>query len=302
MNISNENLNNNNSVTKNKIIKGIIFIILSALSFAIMNVLVRLSGDLPSMQKSFFRNFVSAIFASIILFRSKDKFKLRKKTLKYHLMRSIFGTVGIICNFYAIDHMLLADATMLNKLAPFFTIIFSYFVLKEKVNIIQSVAVIIAFAGALFIIKPMGVSFSIDSVVGILGGMGAGSAYTFVRLLSLKGERSGMIVFFFSVFSCLVTLPFLIFDFHPMELWQILTLLGAGLAASGGQFTLTAACSYAPAKDITVFNYTQIIFAALMGLVLFGEKPDIFSIIGYIVIIIVSVFMFLYNKKRVKDK
>lgn len=300
MDNSDNNLNSNKTDVHNKVIKGIIFIILSSFCFAIMNLLVRLSGDLPAMQKSFFRNFISAIFAAIILFRSKDKFKIQKKTLKYLVLRSVFGTIGIVCNFYAIDHLLLADATMLNKLAPFFTIIFSYFILKEKINITQSVAVVIAFIGALFIIKPMGVNFSLGSIVGMIGGMGAGSAYAFVRLLSIRGERSGMIVFFFSVFSCLVTVPFLIFDFHPMELWQVLTLLGAGLAASGGQFTLTAACSYAPAKEISVFNYSQIIFAALMGLVIFGEKPDIYSIIGYIIVVLVSVFMFLYNKKQAK--
>lgn len=262
-----------------------------------MNTFVRMAGDLPSIQKSFFRNFVAVIFAAIMLMRTEEKFRFDKKNLPYLLVRAFFGTVGILGNFYAIDHLVLADASMLNKMSPFFAIIFSYFILKEKVSLVQAAAVIIAFAGALFIIKPTGVSFNIASIVGILGGMGAGIAYTMVRVLSKRGERGAFIVFFFSAFSCIVTLPFLIFDFHSMQWWQILSLLGAGLAATGGQFSITAAYSFAPAKEISVFDYTQIIFAALLGFVLFAEIPDVYSVLGYIIITLVSVAMFFVNKR-----
>lgn len=276
--------------------KGIIYIILSAFCFACMNAFVRMAGDLPSIQKSFFRNFVAVIFAAVMLMRTEEKFSFDKKNLPYLLMRAFFGTLGILCNYYAIDHLVLADASMLNKLSPFFAIIFSYFVLKERVSIVQALAVVLAFIGALFIIKPTGGAFNAAGLVGAMGGMGAGIAYTMVRLLSKRGERGAFIVFFFSAFSCLVTLPFLIFDFHPMEWWQLLCLLGAGLAATGGQFSITAAYSYAPAKEISVFDYTQIIFAALLGFVFFAEFPDAYSVIGYAVIIGVSVWMFFINK------
>ena len=76
-------------------------------------------------------------------------------------------------------------------------------------------------------------------------------------------------------------------DFRPRAWWQLLSLLGAGLAATGGQFAITAAYSYAPAKEISVFDYTQIIFVAVLGLIFFSELPDIFSIIGYLILILV---------------
>lgn len=276
--------------------KGIIFIILSAFCFAFMNMFVRMSGDLPSIQKSFFRNFIALIFALIMLLRTDEKFSFKKENTLYLLLRAGFGTVGILGNFYAIDHLLLADASMLNKLSPFFAIIFSMIILKERINIWQSLAVVVAFVGALFIIKPTGLDFNIASLVGVLGGMGAGIAYTMVRLLSQRGERAAFIIFFFSAFSCLVTLPFLIFDFHPMTIPQVLCLLGAGLAATGGQFSITAAYSYAPAREISVFDYTQIVFAALLGFFFFAEVPDVYSIIGYLIIILVSIMMFFHEK------
>ena len=156
-------------MSSNKV-KGIMCIISSAFCFALMNMFVRMAGDLPSIQKSFFRNFIALIIAFIVLIRTDEKFKFNKKNLPELLLRSIFGTMGILCNFYAIDHLVLSDASMLNKLSPFFAVICSYFVLKEKVKPFQALAVIVAFIGALFIIKPQSISASLPSFVGMLGG------------------------------------------------------------------------------------------------------------------------------------
>ena len=134
--------------------KGICFIILSAFSFALMGACVRLAGDVPSIQKSFFRNLVAFFVALIMIVRSGDGFEIKKGNLGYMVLRATFGTMGILCNFYAVDHLLVSDASMLNKLSPFFVIIFSSLFLKEKANTIQKVTVVIAFIGSLFVIKP----------------------------------------------------------------------------------------------------------------------------------------------------
>lgn len=277
--------------------KGTVFIICSALCFALMNMFVRLSGDLPSIEKSFFRNAVAAVIAFVTIVKDGGGFKWKKGSLGGLLLRSIFGTIGILCNFYAVDHLVLADASMLNKLSPFFAIIFSFIILRERVSLFQGVMVLAAFLGSLFIIKPTSVSFNAASIVGFIGGMGAGIAYTMVRKLTEGGERKSYIVFFFSMFSCLVTLPYLIFEFHPMTLNQFIILMLAGISAAGGQFSITAAYSYAPAREISVFDYTQIIFSALLGLFIFDQIPDALSFIGYVIICGVSVIMFLKNRK-----
>lgn len=285
----------------NKKYKGILYIILSALSFAFMNVFVRLAGELPSIQKSFFRNLVALIFAAVVLQRSGIGFTYKKGNLKPLLLRATFGTLGILCNFYAIDHLVLADASMLNKMSPFFAIIFSYLLLKEKVDWVQASSVAFAFVGSLFIIKPSFQNVAlIPALAGFMGGMAAGIAYTFVRILGQRGEKGPFIVFFFSSFSCLATLPFLIFNFHPMTSTQVMYLLMAGLAATGGQFAITAAYCYAPAKEISIYDYSQIIFSALLGLILFGQIPDRYSLLGYFIICSMALFMFLYNTGKIK--
>lgn len=280
--------------------KGILCILMSAFCFALMNTFVRLSGDLPSIQKSFFRNFIAAIFAFLIIMKHHIPLRWGKGNLKFLLIRSICGTIGILCNFYAVDHLVLSDASMLNKMSPFFAIVFSYFFLKEKCTPIQVGGVILAFIGSLFIIKPTFSNMALfPSLLGFLGGMSAGAAYTAVRHLGQRGEKGPFIVFFFSAFSCLVTLPYLIFQYHPMELWQLGMLLLAGLAASGGQFSITAAYCYAPSKEISVYDYSQVIFSAILGFFLFDQIPDTSSIIGYILICATAIAMFLYNNRRV---
>lgn len=272
---------------------------MSAFCFALMSFFVRMAGDLPPIQKSFFRNFVAAIFAGIILMKNGVPFHCKKENLGYMLGRSICGTIGILCNFYAVDHLVLADASMLNKMSPFFAVIFSYFLLKEKITVPQGLFVIGAFVGSLFVIKP---TFSnmdlLPSLIGLCGGIGAGAAYTMVRKLGERGEKGPFIVFFFSTFSCVVTLPWLLFDYHPMSLAQIGILLFAGLSAAGGQFSITAAYCYAPAREISVYDYSQIIFSAGLGFFFFEQIPDLLSWIGYAVICLMAVAMFLYNNRR----
>jgi len=282
---------------------GILFIICSAFCFSCMNLFVRLSGDLPSIQKSFFRNFIAMIFALAIILKNKVPFTVTKKSIGSLLVRSIMGTLGILCNFYAVDHLAIADASMLNKLSPFFVVIFSYLILKEKVTFYQTACITVAFLGSLFVIKPTASIFQHPaSLIGMLGGLGAGVAYTFVRVASQRGVKGPVIVAFFSGFSCLVTLIPLILDYHPMTASQILFLLLAGLAAAGGQFSITAAYSYAPAREISVYDYTQIIFSTLLGLLFLQELPDVYSFIGYAIIIGASVVMFLLNNRKEKQE
>lgn len=279
--------------------KGIVFIVCSAFCFALMNLFVRLSGDLPSIQKSFFRNLVAFFFALILMKRDHVGFSGKKENLWQLILRSTFGTIGILCNFYAVDHLVLADASMLNKMSPFFAILFSFLILKEKVKPAQAVIVAGAFAGSLFIIKPSPLNMDlVPALIGLLGGMSAGAAYTFVRSLGIRGEKGPFIVCFFSGFSCLVTLPYLLVRFHGMTWAQLGFLLLAGLAAAGGQFAITAAYCHAPAREISVYDYSQIIFSAVLGFVIFGQVPDRFSVLGYVMICAMAVVMFLYNNRR----
>lgn len=283
--------------TRHKQAIGISLVIADSFFFSLMTLFVRLSGDIPTMQKCFFRNAFAAVIAIIALARTDEKFHIKKGSLPGLFARSISGGLGMILNFYAIDRIGLADANILNKMSPFFAIIASIFILKEIPKKADWIAVIIAFVGAVFIIKPSANITSLYALAGLLGGLGAGIAYTFVRKLGQQGERGPVIVAFFSIFTCCLCLPSMIADFHPMSALQWLFLILAGLAAAGGQFTVTAAYKYAPAKNISVFDYSQVIFASIWGALVFDELPDYLSVIGYVIVISCAVGRWLYLMK-----
>ncbi len=276
--------------------KGILFILLAGAGFALMGLFVNLAGNVPTMQKAFFRNIVPVFIAGVGLKRAGEAIQVNKGDLIFLMLRASFGTAGIICNFYALDHMKLSDANMLNKLSPFFVIIFSFIILKEKISIFQGIAVFGAFVGAMFIIKPTGDVTMFPALIGALGGVGAGAAYTMVRILGKRRVNGKLIVFFFSAFSCLICLPFLIVQFTPMSLYQTLILILSGIAAAVGQLAITKAYFYAPAKEISIYDYNQIIISTVLGFIFLNQLPDIYSFLGYIIIFGMGIWMYFYNR------
>lgn len=281
--------------------KGTLYIIIAAVSFALMFVMVACAGDLPTLQKVFFRNIVAFIVAIGIIFKgSKEKIIINKKMFLDLTLRSVFGLTSVICNFYAVDHLFLSDANMLMNTNPFFAILFSYIFLKEKIKPYQVIAILIAFVGCLFIIKP---SFNLTdygaSLIGLFGGMFSGLAYAWLRKLSVYKIPGKYVVAFFSGFSIIVMFPFMMISFVPMTSNQLVILMLAGVFATFGQFFVTNAYYYAPAKEISGYMYTQVIFTALFGYFLFNQMPDIFSIIGYLTIISTGMFMFVKSKREI---
>ncbi|XVL10630.1 DMT family transporter [Staphylococcus xylosus] len=272
-------------------VKGIIAILISAVGFSFMSVFFRLVGDLPVYQKSLARNLVAMFIPMYFIFKYKQPLFGKLSSQPLLISRSTLGLIGVLLNIYAIDHMILSDADTLMKLNPFWTILLSLIFLNEKVRNYQFIAMIVAIAGMLFVVKPEFSSSMFPAIAGLLSGIFAASAYTCVRALSTR-EAPYTIVFYFSFFSIIVLIPFTIFTFEPMTMTQVWYLIGVGLSAAAGQIGITLAYSYAPAKDISIFTYASIIFTALFGFILFGESPDFYAVLGYMIIIASSYYMF----------
>ncbi len=281
---------------------GIIYIIISAFCFALMNLFIRLTGDVPTMQKCFFRNFFAMLIAIFSLWRTKTPFRIGKGNTKYLFARSLAGGLGMICNFYAVDNLSISDAAILNKLSPFFAIIFSIWILNEVANRYEWLAVICAFIGTLFVVKPSLSPDTIPAVAGVLGGLGAGIAYAYVRKLGIRGENSMIVVAFFSGFTTLLLTPNLMLNYAPMSSYQWMMLILTGLAAAGGQIFITKAYANAPAKEISVYDYSIVLFTAALGFLFLDQIPDILSVIGYIIIIGTAIAKWYYSMHRDRTK
>ncbi|HDL3853368.1 TPA: EamA family transporter, partial [Mannheimia haemolytica] len=169
------------------------------------------------------------------------------------LSRSITGLLGILCGVYIIDHLVLSDVDMIGKLTSFILIILSAIFLKERASLLQWILCLIAFIGALFIIKPAVDIRFMPYLVGVIGSVFAAIAYLCLRLLAKtkKVESPNTIVFFFSAFSTLILLPFVAIDYVVLTNLQTIYLVLAGVTSAVGQFCVTTAYKYAAAKDIS---------------------------------------------------
>ncbi|EYE87757.1 membrane protein [Fervidicella metallireducens AeB] len=276
--------------------KAIILILLSSFSFAMMQTMVKLAGNLPTFEKVFVRNLISLFIAFSIIYKNKASVFGKKENQKYLLLRSILGLLGVIFYFYSINHLIMADAAMLNKLSPFFVVIFAWIFLKEKLTKRNIISLFIVIIGAMLVIKPKFSLEIIPAAAGFFAAVCAGAAYTLVRFLGNR-ENPSTIVFYFSLVSVIGVFPLMLLDFVFPTKMQFLYLLGIGIFAALGQFSLTFAYKYGKAAEVAIFDYTNIIFAAILGFTLWGEIPDMYSFIGGILILGTALFNYLYNSK-----
>ena len=286
-------------MNNNNILKGIFCIIIAGFGFALMSLFVKLSGDLPSIQKGFFRNIIAVFISSIPLIKHWKVINTPRNNTGWLVLisRSVFGTIGLVLNFYAISHISLADSSIIQKLSPFIIIILSYIFFKEEMTKFQVFAIIIAFIGITLIIKPSGNNIiSMGALAALLGALCAGIAYTCVRYLGTHNISGEFIIFFFSSLSSLMLLPYLILDYRTMTYYQLSMLLLAGISATIGQYGVTFAYKFAAAKNISVFDYSQVLFSGIFGYMFFGEFPDFQSLIGYVIVISVGIVLVLRSK------
>lgn len=277
--------------------KAVFCMLISALGFTFMSVTVKYVTGIPLFEKVFFRNLISLGVAFFMLKKSSAPMFGRRENQLALLARSIFGLAGVVLNFYAIANLTLADSSMLGKLSPIFVTIMACIFLKEKIDSKQILSIIVTFLGALLVIKP---EFSLEmlpSLAGILSAAASGVAYTLLRYLKDK-ESPDTIIFYFSLISVVFTAPFALAEYVQPTFIQLGLLLATGVFASVGQFGITYAYKYAKATEVSIYNYSAIVFGIILGFIFFGEIPDTLSLLGGAIIIAVAFYIFKHNQKK----
>ena len=264
--------------------KALWYALASAFSFAVMGAFVKLAADIDVLEKVFFRNIVSlAVALAIVLHNGRPFFGKRRNQLAL-MSRSLLGVGGVSCYFWAIDHLLLADAAMLGKLSPFFVAIFAAFFLREHITIRVAAALVMGFAGGLLVIKPAFDLRVLPALVGAASAVFAGGAYVLLRFLRDR-EPPETIVLHFSLVTVFGVLPFVLPDLTRPTGIEWIWLLGIGVSAAAGQLTLTASYRHAPAGKVALIGYATIVFSALFGWLWWAEVPDHLSAAGGLLIL-----------------
>jgi drug/metabolite transporter (DMT)-like permease len=257
---------------------------ISAAAFAGMGAFVKAAADVPVVEKVVVRNLISLVIAGVFAWRAGRPLLGRRENQGLLLLRSLLGVAGVVCYFYAIDHLILADAAMLTRLSPFFVGIFALFFLGERPPKAVIFAMMVAFAGGLLVIKPRFDLSILPALIGLTSAVFAGGAYTVVRSLRSR-ETPETIVFYFSLVTVVVLTPFAALNFHLPTGRETALLIGIGVGGAIGQFGLTLAYRYAPAAGVSIYSHTTIVFSALLGLAFWAELPDLLSFVGGVLII-----------------
>lgn len=279
--------------------KAIGLLVLSSFFFALMSTFVRLAGDLPSVQKMVFRNSVSAVAAAVILLRDRQSLAVPKESRLPLATRILCGAGAVFCNYYAIDRLLLANSNSLSKLSPFFAIVFAGIFLGERVTKTQAGCIGLALLGSGFLIFPNRSALGPSAAIGLLGGILSGGAHVSLRALRKKDQISGsVIVFWFSALSLIGVLIPALADWRPMSPAQLICLLLAGSSCAAAQFGLTEAYRYAPPREISIFDFSQILFSGLLGFVVFGQVPGLYSWAAYGFILLAAGLLFHSQQEK----
>lgn len=254
------------------------FMLLSALGFAIMGALVKVAGaaGVPLLQIIFVRAAIS------LLLSLADTWRLGLNPLGTHrgllLTRGVVGFLSLSCVYYAMLHLPYAEATVLQYLHPIFTAILALAFLGEIPARRTIICVLFSIAGLLVLLSPALNPNDLDALplgavlAGVAGAFGSGVAYTVVRKLAGQ-EHPSVIVVYFPLVCLPATLLLGAADFIWPGWLTLLVLLGVGVFTQVGQVALTRAMAVDTASRATSLSYVQIIFAAVLGVIFFGEIP-----------------------------
>lgn len=285
----------------NKKTKGILFMVLSSMAFAMMQILIALTAKrIPVFEQMLFRNLITTCIACYAIHRKRLPLFGKKENRKMLLARSVFGFLGMFCLFYATSIGNQGEVAILSKLSPFVVIFCARFFLKEKPENYQIIALVIALAGAAVTANPKFSASAIPSLMAFLSSVFAGIAYFCVGALK-DAEDPQVIVFVFSVFTTVLTAILTLFDFVIPSALDMLLLLGIGLMAAVGQIALTYSYSYAKASEVSVFNYTGIPFSMVFGFLILSQPIKATTLIGSVLVIVSGIVSFLGEKRRAKE-
>lgn len=278
--------------------KGAILMCLSALLFSAMQIPISMSGaTIPIMEQVFFRNIVTLVISFIFIKKAGGSLFGQRKNQPLLFVRSSFGFLGLITQFYAVAHANQGDVSTLMKLSPFMITIWAAIFLKEKIKKVQIPALIIAFVGAAFVANPAFNSNLFPLFMAFLCAFFSSVSYTL--LAYFKNKVDGMtIIMHFSTFCVLACIPFMIMEFTLPTFKELLMLLLIGIFGGFGQIALTYSYRMAAAAEISIYNYSGIVFSIILGYVFLGEVLDITSVIGCGLVIVAALITYFFSGKQ----
>ena len=276
---------------------GIILILLTYLSFGILDTIQKTAVQYHSV---FVLLFVKYTFCLIFSFFIAKKNNVKKYYLSNNYKIQITRCVLSVCEacFFVLSfrYLALADAHTIGSLSPVLVVFFSYLILKEKINLATWVAIGISFFGVLLIMRPGLTIFNPYLVIPLFAAFFY-SLFQIATRLNAQYDDNETMLFYNGLIGVIITSILSLFFWQPLHSFSFIFFIFLGFFFCAGLFLQIKALSITPASVLAPYNYTIIVWAILFGFVVYKEIPDIFTIIGAIIIVASGVFIFRYSYK-----
>lgn len=263
--------------------KAIISMSFASLFLSLVPVFIKtLHNAVPVDEKIFSRALIAAIVTSFLMIRKRESF--RPGNIRLLLTRSTLGSAGMFLYFRAIENLQLSEAVTLNRLSPFFVLIFAAAFLREKLVRFQILAIFLAFMGVVVIVQPGRIPLTQGSIFAVFSAIFAGGAYTSLRALR-KYDPPLRIVFWFSVFLAVLSLPSVLTSGVIPGTTDLLLLLAIGISGVLGQILMTFAYRYAPGGEVAIYGYLSVVFSIIWQMLIWNSIPSAFVTGGAVLVL-----------------
>ena len=264
----------------------------ATLAFSLMYVAIRLAGAVPVGEAVFFRAFFALVPLFVLsVFTVGPAAVVRTGRPFLHLVRSAAGVTSMFLNFAALKLLPLAELTGFSFVAPIFAVVLAALVLREHVGPYRGAAVVIGFAGVLFMVEPhggvgaiAGAGLSAGAALALLGALLSSFVVIFIRQMSTT-ERSEAIVFYFMTFTAIAGALTMIWWRVPLTPKMTLWLVLCGLLGGIGQICMTFSYRYAEPSLLAPFDYVAMVWAMLLGFLFFSEIPERLVLVGAAIVV-----------------
>lgn len=270
------------------LLRGAALMLTACLLFAITSAIIKhVAATLPNEMVVFFRSFFGLLALAPWFLRHGPRYYATQR-LGAHLVRALSGLTAMYCYFYAIGHMPLAEAVLLNYTAPLFIPLAALLWVGEPIRHRLWWPIGIGLAGVTFILKPGLSLLAPVALVGLASGLFSAMAMAGIRKLT-DTEPATRVVFYFSLTSTLVSAVPLAWRWQtpPADLWFPLFLIGA--LSTAAQTLMTRGYASAPAASVGPFLYAIVVFAGLFGWMLWDEIPDGLSLAGTALVVVAGI-------------
>ncbi|WED21819.1 DMT family transporter [Vibrio sp. JC009] len=282
---------------------GVRFMVLSALGFALMSACVKYVGNygIPVFEIVAARALVSLFISYLDVKRKRISIWGNNKPLL--LARGVAGTAALMCVYYSVTTLPLAEATILQYIHPVFTAVLAVIFLKERVQLSTIICIVLCLLGVFVMVRPTMAEQAVNHlpmvsvVAAILGAFGSSVAYVIVRKLS-QTEDSSVIILYFPMVALPVSLFLIGDDFVMPDLYITGLLVLVGVFTQVGQLGLTKAMQTQAAGKASAYSYVQIVFSIAIGVAVFGEVPSFWTYLGGVLIVTGALINLFGSKLR----